>query len=679
MAHQTLYRRFRPQRFGEVRGQDHLVRTLQRAVAEDRVGHAYLFSGPRGTGKTTTARLLAKALNCEHVVDGEPCGECESCVAIAEGHSMDVFEMDAASNRGIDDIRALVDRASQSTPGRRKVYILDEAHMLTKEASNALLKTLEEPPEHVVFVLATTDPQKVLPTVRSRTQHFEVHLLDPTELAALVDEVIETAGLEVDVETRRWAVQAGAGSARDTLSALERAAAMGGIPEAVSPVDAIIDGLCDGDAAAVLEAVGASIQAGRAPRSIGDDLVVRLRDVFLVAVGAAPFNLPGDVAERVTAQAGRLGARGATRALDLLGEALLGINNAPDPRVTLELAVVRIARPELDTSMASVVARLERLEQALAAGGPLPAPVDSPATHVAPVQPAGAAVSSTSSAPTAPRAAAPPSAAPPSAAPPVPTASGGRDDPASAPVADDHAAKPPDYDTPAGDNPASSARQRLAATRSPAANPGSTRRTPARPAPVVDGPPAAPVTTSSAAVNAPDAPTAVPDAPSAGAPTSDAPTPGSSLPPGSFDLETVTAAWDRQVLQSTEQKLRARFVASRVVGIDGNVIQVAVPNDRVRQRCEDVRLSAESALSGALGGAVKVRIDVDPAGAAPPTPPRGATPPPPPDDDEADLPADFAEVAQLDDAATGPDDPVDRFTEVFPGATLVEPDQGMVQ
>ncbi|MGH9283097.1 MAG: DNA polymerase III subunit gamma/tau, partial [Acidimicrobiales bacterium] len=185
----SLYRRFRPQRFEEVRGQDHVVRALTNAVRDGRVGHAYLFSGPRGTGKTSTARILAKALNCPNLEGGEPCGRCDSCLAVEQGTSLDVHELDAASNNGVDAMRDLVSRAALGTPGRRKVYIVDEVHMLSTAASNALLKTLEEPPAHVVFVLATTDPQKVLPTIRSRTQAFEFRLLGGDVLAGLVAEV----------------------------------------------------------------------------------------------------------------------------------------------------------------------------------------------------------------------------------------------------------------------------------------------------------------------------------------------------------------------------------------------------------------------------------------------------------------------------------------------------------
>src|SRR5438046_974459 len=212
--YQSLYRRYRPQRFDEVRGQDHVTRALRNAVRDHKVAHAYLFSGPRGTGKTSTARILAKALNCTNQgSDGEPCGECESCVQVQRGASLDVVELDAASNRKLDEMRDLLSRVALGTPGRWKVYIIDEVHQLTSDASSALLKTLEEPPGHVVFVLATTDPQKVLPTIRSRTQHFAFRLLPTDVLTGLVRDINEAAGLDVAPEAVDLVVRRGGGSA----------------------------------------------------------------------------------------------------------------------------------------------------------------------------------------------------------------------------------------------------------------------------------------------------------------------------------------------------------------------------------------------------------------------------------------------------------------------------------
>ncbi len=263
MAHQSLYRRYRPQRFTEVKGQDHLVAALQNAVREGRVGHAYLFSGPRGTGKTTTARIIAKAMNCPNVVDGEPCGVCDSCRSIESGSSFDVHELDAASNNGVDAIRDLVEKASLGTPGRHKVYILDEVHMLSKAAEAALLKTLEEPPPHVVFVLATTDPQKMSDTIRSRTQHLQFHLLPTDTLTEHVQWVAHDAGLELSQAAIDAAIVQGGGSARDTLSALELLANTGGDVSDVVDLDEFLIALAERDAGVTRESLATELFSER--------------------------------------------------------------------------------------------------------------------------------------------------------------------------------------------------------------------------------------------------------------------------------------------------------------------------------------------------------------------------------------------------------------------------------
>ena len=373
-SYQSLYRRFRPRRFADIKGQDHIVTALQNSVRENRVGHAYLFSGPRGTGKTTSARVLAKVLNCAAPVDGEPCLQCESCLSIEAGTSFDVHELDAASNNKVDDIRDLIERVAFATPGRTKLYILDEVHMLTGSASAALLKTLEEPPPGVVFVLATTDPQKVIPTIRSRTQHFEFHLLPAAPLEEYVRHVVEAAGLDVTPEAIDHAVRAGNGSARDALSALEQVVAAGGVAEREVSVDEIIEGLVERDAGRVLVAVADAVNVGRDPRLLGQQLVIRLRDVFLGAMKAPLDHLADADRARVEVLVERFDRPFITRCIEVLGDALAAMADAVDQRIVLEAALVRLANVEADTTPAALIERIERLERALAAGATSPPP-----------------------------------------------------------------------------------------------------------------------------------------------------------------------------------------------------------------------------------------------------------------------------------------------------------------
>ena len=361
--YQALYRRFRPQRFDEVLGQEHVTRPLRTAVREGKVAHAYLFSGPRGTGKTSTARILAMALNCEHPEDGEPDGTCESCISIRQGSSLDVQELDSATNRGIDEMKDLLSRVSLGTPGRWKVYIVDEVHQLTTQAASALLKTLEEPPGHVIFVLATTDPQKVLPTIRSRTQHFEFRLLGPDILGSLLSDVNSRAALGLPSEAIDLVVKRGHGSARDALSALDQVAAAGGAEDEAGVVADIVAALGDRDPARVLAAVAEASVSGRDPRRIATEVLEYLRNGFLAMQARSLVMLADEAAEEAEAQARRLGTPSLVRAMEVVGQALIDMRDAPDPRITLEVALIRVASPEADDSRAAILERLDRLER----------------------------------------------------------------------------------------------------------------------------------------------------------------------------------------------------------------------------------------------------------------------------------------------------------------------------
>ena len=348
MATQSLYRRYRPRRFAELKGQDHIVRALRTSVAEGREGQAYLFSGPRGTGKTTTARIMAKVLNCENPQDGEPCCECVSCLSVEQGTSYDVHELDAASNNGVDAMRDLIEKASLGTPGRHKVYILDEVHMLSKGAEAALLKTLEEPPPHVVFVLATTDPQKMSDTIRSRTQHLQFHLLGPDTLQEHVRWVAADAGLTVSDEAIEQVIAQGAGSPRDTLSALELVSNAGGVAAEIIALDDYVEAMIDHDPGRGLTMIAHAVSRGRDPRTITEELIGFLRNGFLALMAPELVQLPSQRLDALTDLARRAGAAGLVRGIELLGEALTEMRHAPDPRVLLDVATVQLTAEQVE-------------------------------------------------------------------------------------------------------------------------------------------------------------------------------------------------------------------------------------------------------------------------------------------------------------------------------------------
>jgi DNA polymerase III subunit gamma/tau len=399
----SLYRRHRPQTFDEVVGQEHVVRTLRNAVEQDRVHHAYLFVGSRGTGKTSMAKILARCLNCERGPTTEPCGECESCVAIAGGTSLDVIEMDAASHRSVDDIRDLRERVGyMPAAGRWKVYIIDEAHMLTREAWNAFLKTLEEPPPNTVFVLATTEAHKVMPTIVDRCQRFDFQRPAARQIAEVLERVSGAEGIEIDEGAVGAISRAAGGSFRDALGTLDQLVAYGGSPVETDDVLAVLgvadselifaaaDAIADGNGNAALEAIDRLARSGRDVSQFMRDLVAHLRQLLVIRTADTvpeAFAVTAADEERLRAQAGRIGDASLVHAIDELSEALSAIREwGDDPRTALELALLRSAHPDVDPAGEALAQRVERLERgfsgpvAVADSGPSRAqPVSHPA------------------------------------------------------------------------------------------------------------------------------------------------------------------------------------------------------------------------------------------------------------------------------------------------------------
>jgi DNA polymerase-3 subunit gamma/tau len=597
----ALYRRYRPETFKEVIGQDHVTEPLRAALANNRVNHAYLFSGPRGCGKTTSARILARALNCDRAPVADPCGECDSCRDLARGGpgSIDVIEIDAASHGGVDDARDLREKAFFApVRSRYKVYIIDEAHMVTTQGFNALLKLVEEPPPHLRFIFATTEPDKVLPTIRSRTHHYPFRLIPPRLLSSYLSELCEKEGVAIEPAALPLVVRAGAGSARDTLSVLDQllgGAGPGGVTHALATgllgytpdtlLDEVVDAFAAGDGAAVFGVVDKVIETGQDPRRFTEDLLRRLRDLVIVsAVPDAPatglIDVSEDQGERLVAQAARFGGAELSRAADLVATGLTEMRGATAPRLLLELVCARVLLPGADHATEGVLARLDRLEKRISITG---AP--------------------------SPQAAAPAAPSPPA-----------QDRPAAVSVRSDVVAPTPAPATPEQASPP-------AATEAPAPSPAAE----AQPAP--GG--AAPVQPPAAQPSAPEPPAPEPPAPPAAQPAAS----------GALSLVDVRRLWP-DIVEATKRRRRVTWIHltqhAQVVGVDERTLTLGFSNPGARESFDNGG-SAEIVRQAAIdvvGTDWRIETIVDPGARADQHEPRTITPSTPtPDGAAGDLPA----------------------------------------
>ncbi|MFI1189041.1 DNA polymerase III subunit gamma and tau [Streptomyces californicus] len=606
MSSLALYRRYRPESFAEVIGQEHVTDPLQQALRNNRVNHAYLFSGPRGCGKTTSARILARCLNCEQGPTPTPCGECQSCQDLARNGpgSIDVIEIDAASHGGVDDARDLREKAFFGPASSRyKIYIIDEAHMVTPAGFNALLKVVEEPPEHLKFIFATTEPEKVIGTIRSRTHHYPFRLVPPGTLRSYLADVCGRENSPVEDGVLPLVVRAGAGSVRDSMSVMDQllaGAGDDGVTYAMatsllgytdgSLLDSIVDAFAAGDGSAAFEVVDRVIEGGNDPRRFVADLLERLRDlVILAAVPDAGekglIDAPADVVERMQAQASVFGAAELSRAADLVNEGLTEMRGATSPRLQVELICARVLLPAAYDDERSLQARLDRLERgaSAAAAASFAAPpaaaapmgyVPGPDAHAPAQAPQAAPMGHTG--PDAARAAvrgeAPPAPAPAAYAPPAP-----QYQPAPAPAPDAYAPAQPPAAAPAqrpGSWPTAAA-----AGAGGAAGPGpGTADQARRPGgwPTASAPGSGPVRAAT------PPPATAPAAPQSAAAPQAAPDGGQSMAQGAAQVRNM---WP-EILEAVKNRRRFTWILlsqnAQVAGFDGTTLQLGFLNAGAR-------------------------------------------------------------------------------------------------
>lgn len=402
----ALYHKYRPATFAEVVGQEHVTEPLMQALDSGHINHAYLFSGPRGTGKTSSARILARSLNCAEGPTSTPCGKCASCLALAPGGpgNLDVTELDAASHGGVDDARELRDRAFYApAESRYRVFIIDEAHMVTSAGFNALLKIVEEPPEHLIFIFATTEPEKVLPTIKSRTHHYPFRLLAPNAMRGLLERICEQEGVKVDPAVYPLVIRAGGGSPRDALSVLDQlmagsgedgityqsALALLGATD-VALIDDAVNALAAADRSGMFGTIERVIAAGHDPRRFTSDLLDRFRDLIMLqsvkdAADTGLVDAPDDQMERMIAQAKELGPATATRFADVLSTGLKDMRGATSPRLLLEIMSARMLLPATDDSYEALLQRVEQLERGVGSNISLNTPAHQNAAMEPPV------------------------------------------------------------------------------------------------------------------------------------------------------------------------------------------------------------------------------------------------------------------------------------------------------